>query len=192
MAHENEKDRQENGEELQGEGEDSLQALQAEIADLKDRMLRALAEAENTRKRAERERTEALAYGTTKFARDMLTVADNLRRALDHLSPEARGKASDALKSVLDGVEATERELLATLARHGIRRIDAQGARFDPHLHQAIAEVPANGNEPGTVVSVIQEGYTIGERLLRPAMVTVARAEPTIADSAGESDEGTL
>ncbi|MGQ0740750.1 MAG: nucleotide exchange factor GrpE [Alphaproteobacteria bacterium] len=191
MVPDDEKERQENSAELQGEAEDSLQALQAEMAELKDRMLRALAEAENTRKRAERERADALSYGTTKFARDMLTVADNLRRALDHLAPETRAKANEAVKSVLEGVEATERELQATLARHGIRRIDAEGARFDPHLHQAIAEVPAEGKEAGTVVSVIQEGYTIADRLLRPAMVTVARAE-TVANSAGEPEEGAL
>jgi molecular chaperone GrpE len=157
--------------------EDSLQSLQAEISELKDRMLRALADAENTRKRAERERADALQYGTTKFARDMLSVADNLRRALEHFPAEARAKADDAVKAVLEGVEATERELLATLARHGIRRIAAEGARFDPHLHQAIAEVPGPGKEAGTVVSVVQDGYTIGERLLRPAMVTVAKAD---------------
>lgn len=163
--------------------EDSLQALQAEMAELKDRMLRALAEAENTRKRAEREKTDALAYGTTKFARDMLAVADNLKRALEHFPAEARAKADDAVKAVLEGVEVTERQLQATLARHGIKRIAAEGARFDPHFHQAVAEVPAQGKEPGTVMSVIQEGYTIADRLLRPAMVTVAKAEAS-ADSA--------
>ena len=175
--------------EAANDAEDSLQALQAEISELKDRMLRALADAENTRKRAERERHDALQYGTTKFARDMLSVADNLKRALDHFPAEARAKADDAVKSVLEGVEATARELQATLARHGIKRIEAEGARFDPHLHQAIAEVPAQGKEPGTVMSVIQEGYTIGDRLLRPAMVTVAKAE-TAADNSGKQQGG--
>ena len=165
--------------------EDSLQALQAEMAELKDRMLRALAEAENTRKRAEREKSDALQYGTTKFARDMLTVADNLKRALEHFPTEARANADDAVKAVLEGVEATARGLQATLSRHGVKRIEAEGARFDPHLHQAIAEVPAEGAEPGTVISVIQEGYTIADRLLRPAMVTVAKAEAP-ADSASK------
>ena len=181
-------DEEKNGDgapEAANDTEDSLQALQAEISELKDRMLRALAEAENTRKRAEREKTDALQYGTTKFARDMLTVADNLKRALDHFPAEARAKADDAVKAVLEGVEATERQLQATLARHGVRRIEAEGARFDPHLHQAIAEVPAEGAEPGTVMSVIQEGYTISDRLLRPAMVTVAKAEAP-ADSASK------
>ncbi len=172
--------------EAASDAEDSLQSLQAEISELKDRMLRALAEAENTRKRAERERADALQYGTTKFARDMLTVADNLRRALDHFPAEARAKADDAVKAVLEGVEATERELQATLARHGIKRIAAEGARFDPHLHQAIAEVPAPSKETGSVVSVVQDGYTIGERLLRPAMVTVAKAE----NGAGAKPDG--
>ena len=128
------------------------------------------------RKRLERERDEARQYSISKFARDLLTVADNLARALSACPPEARAKADDSLKAVLDGVEATARELSAALARHGVKAIDAAGARFDPHLHQAIAEVPANGAEPGTVVNVVQSGYVIGERLLRPAMVTVAKA----------------
>jgi molecular chaperone GrpE len=165
--------------------EDSLQALQAEISELKDRMLRALADAENTRKRAERERTDALLYGTTKFARDMLSVADNLKRALEHFPADARAQANDAVKSVLEGVEATERELQAALARHGIKQIAAEGMRFDPHLHQAIAEVPGEGKDPGTIMSVVQDGYTIGERLLRPSMVTVAKNE-----NAGTGDGG--
>lgn len=163
--------------EAANDGDDSLQALQAEMAELKDRMLRALAEAENTRKRAERERTDAMQYGTARFARDMLGVADNLKRALAALPKDARERADDAVKSVLDGVEAIERELQTVLTRHGIKRIEAEGARFDPHLHQAIAEVPAEDKEPGTIISVVQDGYTIGERLLRPAMVTVAKAE---------------
>ena len=153
-----------------------IAALRAEADASKDRALRALAEAENVRKRLERERDEARQYGISKFARDLLTVADNLARALSACPPDARAKADDSLKAVLDGVEATARELSAALARHGVKAIDAAGARFDPHLHQAIAEVPANGAEPGTVVNVVQSGYVIGDRLLRPAMVTVARA----------------
>ncbi len=182
-----EDENEENGaSEAANDAEDSLQALQAEISELKDRMLRALADAENTRKRAERERADALQYGTTRFARDMLSVADNLRRALEHFPAEARAQANEAVKSVLEGVEATERELQATLARHGIKRIAAEGARFDPHLHQAIAEVPAQDKEPGTIMSVVQDGYTIGERLLRPAMVTVAKSEGTGTTNGGK------
>lgn len=151
-------------------------ALRAEAESQKDRALRALAEVENVRKRLERERDEARIYSVTRFARDLLTVADNLNRALAAIPPDARAKAEDSLKAVLDGVEATERELKAALGRHGVKPIEAEGQRFDPHLHQAIAEVPAQGADPGTVMTVVQPGYTIGDRLLRPAMVTVAKA----------------
>jgi molecular chaperone GrpE len=164
-----------------GAGQDDvvreIAALRAEAEGQKDRALRALAEVENVRKRLERERDEARTYSVTRFARDFLTVADNLSRALAAIPADARGKADDWLKAVLDGIEATERELQAALARHGVKPIAAEGQRFDPHLHQAIAEVPAKGAEPGSVVNVVQPGYTIGERLLRPAMVTVARAD---------------
>jgi len=153
-----------------------LAALRSEAEANKDRALRALAELENVRKRLERERDEARIYSVTRFARDMLVVADNLSRALSALTPEIREGAGDSLKAVMDGVEATQRELHAALGRHGIKRIEAENSRFDPHLHQAIAEVPAQGKEPGTVIHVVQDGYTIGDRLLRPAMVTVAKA----------------
>jgi molecular chaperone GrpE len=154
-----------------------IDALRAEADLQKDRALRALAEVENVRKRLERERDEARTYSVTRFARDLLTVSDNLARALAAMPADVREKADDSLKAVLDGIEATERELQATLARHGVKPIDAEGLRFDPHLHQAIAEVPGSGKIPGTVVSVVQPGYVIGERLLRPAMVTVAKGE---------------
>lgn len=156
--------------------ERELAGLKAEIEAQRDRALRALAEIENVRKRLERERDEARAYSVTRFARDMLTVADNLNRALSAFPAEAPARSDDSVKAVLDGVEATARELSAALARHGVKPIEAQGQRFDPHLHQAIAEVLAPGTQPGTVVTVVQPGYMIGERLLRPAMVTVAKA----------------
>ncbi len=159
------------------DADSALQGLKAEVEAQKDRALRALAEIENVRKRLERERDEARAYSVTRFARDMLTVADNLNRALAAIPADARAKSDDAVKAVLDGVEATSRELSAALARHGVKPIDAQGQRFDPHLHQAIAEVPAAGATAGTVVNVVQSGYTIGDRLLRPAMVTVAKTD---------------
>ena len=152
-----------------------LEALRAEAEAHKDRTLRALAELENVRKRLEREREEARTYSVTRFARDMLTIADNLSRALAAFTPDIRDKADESLTAVMDGVEATARELNAALGRHGIKIIEAEGRRFDPHLHQAIAEVPAEGAEPGTVMHVVQQGYTIGDRLLRPAMVTVAK-----------------
>src|SRR5258705_9227704 len=175
----------------QGDGQDDvvreIAALRAEAEGQKDRALRALAEVENVRKRLERERDEARTYSVTRFARDFLTVADNLTRALAAMPAEARAKADDSLKAVLDGIEATERELQAALARHGVKPIQAEGQRFDPHLHQAIAEVPAKGAEPGSVVNVVQPGYTIGARRLRPAMGTVAKADGSRAGNGADS-----
>ena len=153
-----------------------IEALKAEAADLKDRLLRSLADAENMRRRAEREKLDASQYAVTKFARDMLSVADNLKRALDAYPPEVRAGAAPQVKAVIEGVEATERHLQSTLERHGIKLIDTNGAKFDPNLHQAIAEVPADGKPVGSIVNVVQTGYLIADRLLRPAMVTVARA----------------
>ncbi len=157
---------------------DEVEALRAELEAMKDRALRALADAENTRKRAERDKAETSQYAVTSFARSLLPVADNLRRALDALHAEKRSAMDENAKAILEGVEATERELQAVLARHGVKLIEAAGARFDPHLHHAVAEVPAPGQDPGTVVNVVQSGYTIGDRLLRPAMVTVAKSAP--------------
>ena len=157
-------------------GASEVEALRAEAADLKDRLLRSLADAENLRRRSEREKLDASQYAVTKFARDMLSVADNLKRALDAYPAEARASATPQVKAVIEGVEATERHLQSTLERHGIKLIDTNGARFDPNLHQAIAEVPADGKPPGSIVNVVQTGYLIADRLLRPAMVTVARS----------------
>lgn len=165
------------------------EALRAEIAELKDRALRALAETENVRKRAERERTDASQYAISSFARALLPVADNFRRAIESIPPERRAAMDEGTRAILEGVEATERELEAVLARHGVKIIEAAGAKFDPHLHQAVAEVPAPNQEPGTVVNVLQSGYTIGERLLRPAMVTVAKAG-TAGPNGGASSGG--
>jgi len=153
-----------------------IEALKTETAELKDRLLRSLADAENLRRRSEREKLDASQYAVTKFARDMLSVADNLKRALDAYPPEARASAAPQVKAVIEGIEATERHLQSTLERHGVKLIDTNGARFDPNLHQAIAEVPADGKPPGSIVNVVQTGYLIADRLLRPAMVTVARS----------------
>jgi molecular chaperone GrpE len=156
-----------------------LQALNAENAELKDQRLRALAELENTRRRAERERLDASQYAITRFARDMLQIADNFSRALAACPPDKREAADAQVKAVIDGVEVTERQLLATLENYGVKIIDTTDVRFDPNLHQAVAEVPGEGRPAGTIVHVIQTGYTIGDRLLRPAMVTVAKKEAT-------------
>jgi molecular chaperone GrpE len=160
-----------------------LDALRTENADLKDRLLRAMADAENTRRIAAREKQEASQYAVTKFARDMLTIADNFARALDALPPEALAGLEPKIKGVIEGVEATERQLLQSLERHGVKPIETDGAKFDPNLHQAIAEVPGNGKPGGTIVDVMQTGYVIGDRLLRPSMVTVAKKESGAPES---------
>ncbi|HEY1836461.1 MAG TPA: nucleotide exchange factor GrpE [Rhizomicrobium sp.] len=154
-----------------------LDALRSENAELKDKALRAMADAENTRRIAAREKQDASQYAVTKFARDVLAVADNFERALASLEPEILAVADPKVKSVIEGIEATERQLLQSLERHGVKPIETDGAKFDPNLHQAIAEVPGNGKPGGTIVDVMQTGYVIGDRLLRPAMVTVARKE---------------
>ena len=151
-------------------------AVEQQIADLKDRLLRSLAEAENMRRRAERERDDAAKYAVANFARDVVGVADNLRRALD--SAKNPGESENAqLKALMGGVEVTERGLLGTLERHGIKAIEAMGQKFNANLHQAIYELPGSGKEPGTVVQVVQQGFTIAGRLLRPAMVGVAKGD---------------
>jgi molecular chaperone GrpE len=153
-----------------------LEALKNEVESLKDQRLRALAEAENIRRRAEREKTEASQYAVTKFARDMVGIADNFARALAAVPQAVREAADPQVRAVLDGVEATDRQLMQTLERYGVKAVETSG-KFDPNLHQAIAEVPGNGKSAGSIVDVVQTGYTIGERLLRPAMVTIAKKE---------------
>jgi molecular chaperone GrpE len=154
-----------------------LEALRAEIETLKDQRLRALADAENIRRRAEREKAEAGTYAVSKFARDMLGIADNFARALAACPAEVRAAADPQLRAVLEGVEATDRQLIATLERYGVKQIDTADGKFDPNLHQAIAEVPGGGKPAGTIVDVVQSGFMIGDRLLRPAMVTVAKKD---------------
>lgn len=163
---------------------DPAEALQAEIDDLKDRLQRAMAETENVRRRADRERQEALKYAVAPMAKELLGVADNLRRALDSVPAEAGGQ-DDALKNLLTGVEMTEKELQETLAKHGVRRMEVKpGERFDPHHHEAMFEVPTDDHAPGSVVQVVQTGYMLHDRLLRPARVGVARA----ADGGGQAN----
>ena len=160
-----------------------LEALKAEVESLKDQRLRALAEAENIRRRAEREKAEASQYAVTKFARDMLGIADNFARALAAVPRNVREAADPQVKAVLDGVEATDRQLMAALERYGVKPVSTENGKFDPNLHQAIAEVPGNGKPPGTIIDVVQAGYMIGDRLLRPAMVTVARRDTAPVDT---------
>jgi molecular chaperone GrpE len=148
---------------------------------LKDQLLRAMAETENTRRRAQRDREDAQKYGVANFARDVLTVADNLRRALEAI-PAAQLEADEALKTLYDGIAATERQLEAALNKQQIERVWPEGERFDSNLHQAMFEVPNTGKPAGTVVQVLQAGYKIHDRLLRPALVGVAKAEPAAND----------
>jgi molecular chaperone GrpE len=148
--------------------------LEAEIAKLKEQVLRAMAETENTRRRLEQQAEERGKYAIASFAKDILQVADNLRRALDSIP--AQSLAGDELaKSLAEGVELTERSLIASLERFGVKRVAAMGQKFDPHLHQAMMEVPDATLPPGTVVSEMQAGYTLHDRLLRPAMVGVSK-----------------
>jgi len=175
-----------------GTAQDEVAQLKTETADLKDRLLRALADAENVRRRAERDKADASQYAVTKFARDMLSVADNLKRALDAYPPDARAGASPQVKAVIEGIEATERHLQTTLERYGVKMIDTTGARFDPNLHQAIAEVPSEGKPPGTIMNVVQTGYIIADRLLRPAMVTIARGDAKPASAQDNSPGSTI
>jgi len=153
----------------------SVEVLEAQIVELKDKLLRAVAEAENVRRRAERERQDTAKYAAAKFARDMLEVSDNLRRALGSLTPEEREMVPPSVQSLIEGVEVTERQLLAAFERHGVKEITPQpGEKFDANLHEAMFEVPGTGQPAGSVVQVIEAGYTIGDRLLRAARVGVA------------------
>jgi molecular chaperone GrpE len=157
---------------------DPVAALEAEKTDLKDKLLRTLADMENLRRRTEREVADARSYAVTSFARDMLTVADNVRRAIESVPDEARAGAEGAFKGLLEGIDLTERDLLNTLERHGVRKLDPQNQKFDPNVHQAMFEVPNPDVPSGTVVQVVQTGYVIGDRVLRPALVGVAKGGP--------------
>ena len=150
---------------------------------MKDRLLRTLAEMENLRKRTDREVADSRLYGVTSFARDMLGVADNMRRALDAVPPELRASAEASVKALIEGVDLTERELLKALEKNGVRQFSPQGEKFDPNLHQAMFEVPDATVPAGSVVQVVQPGYMIGDRILRPALVGVSKGGPKMAPS---------
>jgi molecular chaperone GrpE len=170
--------------------EGSAEALAKELAEAKDRTLRTLAEMENLRKRTTREIADARAYGITAFARDVLDIADNLQRALDAVPAEAKANADPGLKALIEGVELTERSLLNTLEKNGVKKSDPTGERFDPNFQQAMYEVPDPSVPAGTVVQVIQDGYKIGDRILRPALVGVSKggAKPAPAPESPNSD----
>jgi molecular chaperone GrpE len=163
--------------------EGSLEALAKEAAEARDKMLRTLAEMENLRKRTAREVSDARTYGISGFARDVLDIADNLQRALDAVPAEARAAADPGLKALIEGVELTERSLLNALEKNGVRKFDPAGEKFDPNVHQAMYEVPDPSVPAGTIAQVIQSGYMIGERILRPALVGVAKGGAKAAAS---------
>lgn len=170
---------------------DPLELLKAENNELRDRFLRLAAEMDNLRRRTEREIKDAKSYAAAGFARDMLAVSDNLRRALDAVPAEMRAGADASLTTLLEGVELTERSMLSALERHGVKKIDAEGQKFDPNFHQAMFEIPNPAVPNNTVVQVVQAGFTIGERVLRPAMVGVAKGGPkseASAETAGEKN----
>ncbi|MCO5732661.1 nucleotide exchange factor GrpE [Rhizobium sp. SSA_523] len=171
--------------------QESLEALRAENEQLRDRFLRLAAEMDNLRRRTDRDVKDAKSYAVTAFARDMLAVSDNLRRALDSIPADARESGNAGLTALIEGVDMTERAMLSALERHGVRKMEADGQKFDPHFHQAMFEVP-NPNVPNnTVVQVVQAGYVIGERVLRPAMVGVAKGGPKSEANAAEAGADT-
>ncbi len=167
--------------------EDQISQLETERDDLKDRLLRTLADMENLRRRTEREIADAKAYAVTSFARDLLGSADNLRRALESVPEAAPAGNEPALTALIEGVELTERDLLKTLERHGVRKIDPEGEKFDPNLHQAMFEAPDGAIAKGMVSKVVQSGYKIGERVLRPALVGISAGAPRAATPAGDA-----
>jgi molecular chaperone GrpE len=168
-----------------------VEALGKEVAEYKDRHLRTLAEMENLRRRTDREIADSRIYGVSNFARDILAVADNLERGVSALTAELRGKADDGLKALLDGVELTERELHKVLEKYGVKKFEPTGEKFDPNLHQAMFEVPDASRPAGTVAQVVQPGYMIGERMLRPALVGVAKGGPKASPSEAPANDNT-
>jgi molecular chaperone GrpE len=161
--------------------EGSMELLVKEASESRDKMLRTLAEMENLRKRTAKEVADARAYGITGFARDILDIADNLQRALDAIPAEARETADAGIKAFIEGVELTERSLLNTLEKNGVKKFDPSGEKFDPNFQQAMYEVPDPSVPSGTVVQVVQAGFMIGERVLRPALVAVSKGGPRAA-----------
>lgn len=166
---------------------DTYEELATENADLKDRVLRSMAETENLRKRAEREKAEATLYAATNFARDLLSVSDSMGKALEMMPDDALKNADEATRNLINGIELTRRELLNSFQKHGILEVDPMDEKFDPHFHQAMFEVPGTDKPNGTVVQVVQTGFKIGERVLRPALVGVAKQ----AAPAGKDEEDT-
>jgi molecular chaperone GrpE len=166
-----------------------LQRLMKENEDLKDRALRLAAEMENLRRRTARDVHDARAYAIANFARDMLTVSDNLRRGLDAVPTEAKEAGDAGFKALIEGVDLTERAMLVALERHGVKKLAPEGEKFDPNFHQAMFEVPNPDVPANTVLQVVQPGYSIGDRVLRPAMVGVSTGGPKTAAANANAPE---
>ena len=162
-------------------------ALAREAAEMRDRLLRTLAEMENLRKRTEREVADARAYGIASFARDVLDIGDNMHRALEAVPQDAREQGEAGLKALMEGVEITERALHKALEKNGVKKLEPIGEKFNPNHHQAMYEVPDASVPAGTVVQVVQAGYLIGERILRPALVAIAKGGPKAAPAASDN-----
>ena len=160
-----------------GQEAEAAPSVEDRLAETNDQLLRALAELENTRRRADRDRAEALKYGAASFARDMLGVADNLQRALNAVAELDQDTLPDAAKSLLEGVAATERDLIASMGRHKVSPVSPMGEKFDANIHEAMFEAPGTGQPAGTIIEVIETGYMMDERLLRPAKVGIAKDE---------------
>ena len=169
----------------------SVEALAKEAAESRDKMLRTLAEMENLRKRTAREVADARVYGITGFARDVLDIADNLQRALDAVPADTKASADPGLKALIEGVDLTEKALHRALEKHGVKRFDPSGEKFDPNLHQAMYEVPDESKPSGTVAHVVQAGYMIGDRILRPALVGVAKGGAKAGAAASGASDNT-
>ena len=165
------------GHQIKKLAEQRIGEMQSEIDQLNDKVMRLAAELENTRRRAEREKGEAARYGITSFARDLLSVADNFSRAFDHAPEDPTAMDPEALRNFVNGIRMTEKELLTVFERNGVQRISPKGEKFDPNIHQAIAQVPGNGEPKDVVVDVAAPGFIIGDRVIRAAMVTVSTGE---------------
>ena len=173
---------------IAAEQPDPVAELVREAAEYKDKLLRTLAEMENLRKRTEREVADARLYGNASFARDVLAVADNMQRAFEAMGPELRAQGDAQVKALVEGVELTERELLKVLDKHGVKKFSPMGEKFDPNVHQAMFEMENPELPPGHVAQVIQAGYMLGERVLRPAMVAVVKAAPKAPPSSANDN----
>ncbi|SFO37799.1 molecular chaperone GrpE [Cohaesibacter marisflavi] len=167
-----------------------IQEMEKEASEMKDQLLRTVAEMENLRRRTEKEIRDAKQFSVTSFARDMLAVADNLRRGLEAIPEEERANADGALKALLEGTEMTEREMLKTLEKHGVKKLNPEGEKFDPNYHQAMFEVPNPDVPNNSVIQVVQSGYVIGTRVLRPAMVGVAKGGPKFPAQPADDADG--